>query len=219
MEIAISDAFRALWPDVQLHCIQCTVQNSERHDDLWALIAEESQAIARRLSMEHISQQPAVAASRKAYKALGKDPARYRLSAEALMRRIIKGEELYQINTVVDLINFASLSSGFSIGGYDASKIEGAILLDIGKELEPYAAIGRGELNIANLPVLRDSFGSFGSPTSDSLRTSITLDTKQLLMVWFVFGAVEALEAPFERITAMLEEFAGARNLSKTLIK
>lgn len=88
------------------------------------------------------------------------DPGRYRPSAEALRRRLMRGIPLYQIDTLVDLINLVSLRTGHSIGGFDADKIQGNHLeLGIGKAEEPFEGIGRGILNIEGLPVYRDSFG------------------------------------------------------------
>lgn len=219
MDLSISDAFRACWPTVQLSCIECNVQPVLKHEALWELIVRESRNIREGQVREQISQQAAIAASRKVYRALGKDPARYRLSAEALMRRVVKGEELYQINSVVDLVNFSSISSGFSIGAYDADKIEGPVVLGVGKEHEPYEAIGRGELNVENLPVLRDASGAFGSPTSDSLRTSVTLGTRHLLMVFFGFGAFNTLDDALKNAASLLYEFAGAQNLEHFVIQ
>ena len=69
-------------------------------------------------------------------------------------------------------------------------------------------AIGRGELNIENLPVLRDESGAFGTPTSDSVRTSVTLNTKRFLMVFFGFGANEKLNEAVHLAKTLLGEFA-----------
>ena len=97
---------------------------------------------------------------------------------------MLQGKELYQIDTLVDLVNLASIKYGYSIGGFDSSKIVGEKLtLGIGREGEPYEGIGRGMLNIAGLPVYRDEQGGVGTPTSDNERTKITLETKQLLVL------------------------------------
>ena len=118
------------------------------------------------------------------YKRCGKDPSRYRPSGEALVRRALQGKELYQIDTAVDLINLASIAYGYSIGGFDADKIQGdQLTLGIGCEGEPYEGIGRGMLNIAGLPVYRDKYGGIGTPTSDNERTKMELSTSHLLAI------------------------------------
>lgn len=206
-EITISQEFTSAWPNIQLQIIECAVKMEQHNRQLWQKIEHLSAQLRESVKIEEISQQAAIAASRKAYRALGKDPARYRLSAEALMRRVVKGNSLYQINNVVDIVNLVSATSGFSIGGYDLDKINGPITLGVGKLDEPYQAIGRGELNIENLPVLRDQSGAFGTPTSDSVHTSVTLNTKHFLMVFFGFGANEKLNEAVELAETLLSEF------------
>ena len=96
----------------------------------------------------------------------------------------MQGKELYQIDTLVDLINLASIAFGYSIGGFDADKFEGDTLtLGVGREGEPYEGIHRGLINIAGLPVYRDAKGGVGTPTSDNERTKITLDTTHLVVL------------------------------------
>ena len=97
---------------------------------------------------------------------------------------MLQGKELYQIDTLVDLINLASIAYGYSIGGFDADKFVGDTLtLGIGREGEPYEGIGRGMLNIAGLPVYRDAQGGVGTPTSDHERTKISLGTRHLVVL------------------------------------
>ena len=97
---------------------------------------------------------------------------------------MLQGKELYQIDTLVDLVNLASIVYGYSIGGFDADKMVGDTLtLGIGREGEPYEGIGRGLLNIAGLPVYRDKQGGVGTPTSDNERTKMTLATTHLLVL------------------------------------
>ena len=128
---------------------------------------------------DSIKQQPAIAATREAYRRLGKDPSRYRPSAEALRRRLLRGLELYKIDTLVDLINLVSLRTGYSIGGFDADKIQGTDLcLGVGRAGEPFEGIGRGTLNIEGLPVFRDAVGGIGTPTSDNERTKMDVGTR-----------------------------------------
>jgi DNA/RNA-binding domain of Phe-tRNA-synthetase-like protein len=154
-----------------------------------------------------------------AYRLCGKDPARYRLSSEALMRRVVKGHQLYRINNVVDLLNLVSLKSGMSIGGYDAEKISGNVIFDIGKNKEPYEAIGRGELNIEFLPVFRDSISPFGSPTSDSVRTSVTNSTKRFLMIIIGFSGEICTTETIDLSVSLLKKYANADNIETILVR
>jgi DNA/RNA-binding domain of Phe-tRNA-synthetase-like protein len=151
----ITEAIKSKCPNFRLGIISCSVQISDNQADLWAEI---NTKIVELETMETaaISKIPTIAATRKGYKALGKDPARYRPSAEALLRRVVKGKGLYKINNVVDLLNLVSISTGFSIGGYDADKIEGDVELGVGEVNEPYEGIGRGILNIEGLATFRD---------------------------------------------------------------
>ncbi len=216
--ISISDNLLDKVPELQLSCIECDVSMSNLNNQLWGDIRDKVAELSTNLKVEEISKIPAIMASRKAYKASGKDPARYRLSAEALLRRVIKRGEIYQINNVVDLLNLVSISTGFSIGGYDARTIVGNIIFGIGKENEAYSGIGRGELNIAFMPVFRDEKGAFGSPTSDSVRTSVSLQTARFLMIIVGFDHSGNLKEATNLAVALLEKYANATNFEFTII-
>jgi len=159
--IKISAEVKEKCPDLILGCLSCDVKWEAEVVDLKVAIEKACEDLQFFLKTPDISQLGAIASSRKGYKALGKDPSRYRLSAEALLRRVVKGKGLYQINNIVDTLNLISIQTGYSIGGYDIEQIEGDILLGIGEEGEAYQGIGKGDLNIANLPVFRDDKGAF----------------------------------------------------------
>ena len=211
--VSVSKELKTLVPELTLACIECDVLVHEEYEELWFEIEKRTGELAAFLKVENISRLPGIAASRRGYKACGKDPARYRLSAEALLRRTVQGKGLYRVNNVVDLLNLVSISTGFSIGGYDAGKIVGEVVFGIGRENEPYKGIGRGELNIESLPVFRDNLGAFGSPTSDSVRTSVTLETSRFLMILIDFGALPELEKATEMAVSLLKKYAKADNL------
>jgi len=216
--ISVSPVLKERVKDLQLFCIESDVVLQPTPDGLWHLIQDTCKELNSRMKIEEISALPAVQASRRAYKTAGKDPARYRLSAEALLRRAIKEKELYRINNVVDLLNLVSIQSGFSIGGYDAGRISGEIEFGIGRKDEPYTGIGRGLLNIEGLPVFRDDLGAFGSPTSDSERTSVTGGTRRFLMVIIGFGANHLLQEAGGTAVDLLKRFAGAENIEIKVI-
>jgi DNA/RNA-binding domain of Phe-tRNA-synthetase-like protein len=213
VNICISEKLKSLCPKLRLGCIEADVIVAESVDKLNAEINSQITQIKQTLVIEDISKIPVIAASRKAYKACGKDPARYRLSAEALLRRVVSGKDLYQINNVVDQLNLVSITSGFSIGGYDAAKIQGDINFGIGLADEPYSGIGRGELNIENLPVFRDELGAFGTPTSDSQRTEVTGQISRFLMIIIDFGGDDQLESAKQMAISLLKEYCRAANI------
>ena len=218
-EINISQILAEKIPAVELSCIQCDVVVEKKNEQLWNEILDKIKDINQVLKTEQISKLPAIASSRKAYKACGKDPARYRLSAEALLRRVLKRKEIYQVNNVVDVLNLVSISTGFSIGGYDADTIKGAISFGIGKKDEPYTGIGRGELNIEGMPVFRDDIGGFGTPTSDSVRTCVSENTRRFLMVIIDYGSISKLEDASEMAVGLLEKYASATHFEIKIIK
>ena len=125
---------------------------------------------------------------------------------------------MYRISNVVDIINLVSLSSGFSIGGYDTRKIQGQISLQVGMPEMEYRALGRGELNISHLPVLVDQAGAFGSPTSDSVRTAIETESTQIALVFFDFGHQPELTAAMQEAVNGLHEFAAGTQFAHAFI-
>lgn len=193
---------------VRLGCISCKVTIEPSNEKIKSLSDTIVQQIQSELTIETVSQKPTIKSIKETYRKLGKDPSRYRPSAEALTRRIVNGKDLYWINNIVDILNLISLESGFSIGGYDAAKIEGTTGFGVGKANEPYEAIGRGSLNIENLPLFRDDLGAFGSPTSDSLRTMVTDHTTRFLMIIIDFEQDKILEKTMERSVALYQQFA-----------
>jgi DNA/RNA-binding domain of Phe-tRNA-synthetase-like protein len=219
VKISIGEQIKGRIPDLVLGCIECNVKILEENPELWEEIQLTCLEIEQTKGFVEVSSLPAIKASRIAYKLCGKDPARYRLSSEALMRRVVKGLDLYRINNVVDLLNLVSLRTGMSIGGYDAEKIDGEVSFDIGNKNEPYEAIGRGELNIEFLPVFRDRISAFGSPTSDSVRTSVTLNTGRFLMIIIGFSGIQSTTETIELAVILLEKYASATNIETFLIQ
>jgi len=184
MNIIVSEEIRAVCPVFVGACVDAQVVNTPYSAPLWQEIAQLEQRFRQELTPQSLKEQPSIAATRAIYKKCGKDPSRYRPASEQLIRRMLQGKELYQIETLVDLINLASIAYGYSIGGFDADCFVGSTLtLGIGREGEPYEGIGRGVLNIAGLPVYRDAQGGVGTPTSDHERTKITLLTTHLVVL------------------------------------
>jgi DNA/RNA-binding domain of Phe-tRNA-synthetase-like protein len=213
LDVAVCKAFAKARVAVTLGLVQCDVTVTEPGQALnEALdrIAADRLAI---LSGGTVGDVPQISETRHAYKMLGKDPSRYRPSAEALIRRLTQGKGLYRINNVVDTNNLISLKTGFSIGTYDLESLEPPIIFRQGETDEGYKAIGRGRLNLENLPVFADQDGPFGSPTSDSERSLISMDTNALLMVIIGFGETPDMSAALEFAAERLRLFCYAKNI------
>lgn len=214
MNIIVEDKIESVCPSFVGACVEADVENSEYSEELWHLIDEQGETFRNTLTTESLKDISAIAATRRVYKACGKDPSRYRPSSEALIRRLLQGKKLYQIDTLVDLINLASIKYGYSIGGFDGDKFDGDTLtLGVGREGEPYEGIGRGMLNIAGLPVYRDHTGGVGTPTSDNERTKMGLQTRHLVaLVNGYDGNEQNVRATAELIIELVNRFCNGQN-------
>ena len=218
IHVSISEEIAKACPDLHVAVVECDVVNTVSDEQLWKEITEVETHIRTTCKLEDINKFPPIQATRQAYKRLGKDPNRYRPSAEALRRRILRELPLYKIDTLVDIINLLSIQSGYSIGGFDAGKIDGGLVLGVGREGEIYHGIGRGELNIAGLPVYRDNQGGVGTPTSDEERTKIDMNTGKLLMIINGYSGKEGLQEALTYGVSLLTRYVSTTNLEMELI-
>lgn len=217
--ISISNLIYDVCPHFVSVQLECTVKNSDYNESLWLEIESFTNDYQKTNKIKDINKCPPILATRNTYKKLGKDPNRYRPSAEALRRRILKGVELYKINTLVDAINLISLKTGYSIGGFDASLINGSLELGVGQKDEQFEAIARGFLNIEGLPVYRDSIGGIGTPTSDEERTKISANTNKLLMLLNAYSGKEGLEEAVEYAKYILGKYVGAEDIEVKMLE
>lgn len=209
--ITVSEEIKHACPAFRGAAVYAEVTNTPFCTELWEEIGAFTRELQAGSDTEKSKLQPAIAATREAYKHCGKDPSRYRPSAEALRRRLLRGLDLYRIDTLVDLINLVSLRTGYSIGGFDADKIQGDRLeLGIGRAGEPFEGIGRGMLNIEGLPVYRDKTGGIGTPTSDHERTKMGLETRHILAIVNGYSGREGLHEAAAMIQTLLRKYAAS---------
>ncbi|MCM1452074.1 MAG: phenylalanine--tRNA ligase beta subunit-related protein [Clostridium sp.] len=215
IEIGFSPEIVQAAPGLRVIAIEADIDNGPTSDALWHALCGKCAELRQSIAIDQVNKLPGIQPTRVAYKACGKEPNRYRPSAEALARRAVKGMELYRTLAAIDLINLISLSTGHSIGGFDADKAQGPRLeLGVGREGEPFEAIGRGPLNIAGLPAYRDALGAIGTPTSDCERTKLTPQTKRLLMLVNVYDAASDIDELERYCVGLLEKHAGAKNIN-----
>jgi len=211
MRVSIDEGLRKKWPRTALGCVAALVEAPASPAQLVEEMNGRVAEILKRPYARGVLEAPQITATRAAYKALGKDPARYRGSAEALLRRVIAGKGLPQINAVVDVVNLVSVESHFSIGLYNLAHVVGDIVFRAGRSSETYKGIGKYNLNLEGLPVFCDTVGPHGSPTSDSERTMVTSETKQVLGMIVSFSGKDGLDRWAQRMMDLLQRYAAAR--------
>ena len=221
MQVQVSPEMHSVCPEFVGACITANISNTQYSADLWSEIDTLGAEYRATLTTESLKDMTSIQATRRIYKLCGKDPSRYRPSGEALVRRVLQGKGLYQVDTLVDLINLASMKYGYSIGAFDADKFSGDTLtLGIGKEGEPYEGIGRGMINIAGLPVYRDAIGGVGTPTSDPERTKVSLSTTRLLVLVNGYdGSEQGVTDTAEYIIKLLNKYCAATNCAYKIYK
>lgn len=188
MNITITKELMDVLPDFHIVAMKLHVR-VRNSDSIMPLIKTTEQKIGEEYSLEDVLNIPLIKEARDSYKKLGKDPSRTRLAAESLLRRIVKGNPLYTINDVVDIGNILSIQTKRSTALMDYNKIQGDVRIQIGTQEDRYEGIGRGSINVEKIPIYVDDIGPFGSPTSDSPRTMIDENTKEVLLMIICFGS------------------------------
>ncbi|MCC6350329.1 MAG: hypothetical protein IT347_12150 [Candidatus Eisenbacteria bacterium] len=187
-----------------------------RHEPLpEAFLAERDEAVARmraRYGGRQAGDIPGVAENRSMFHRLGVDPTKTRPSSEALLRRVLKGQELPSIHPVVDVCNLASFEYQLPLGLYDRLEMRGPVFARLGRKGEGYDGIRKAHVNLTGRPLLADDDGAFGAPTSDSARTQVTDATKALLVIVYrpLARPGEDLSSMLARVADLLARYCGA---------
>jgi DNA/RNA-binding domain of Phe-tRNA-synthetase-like protein len=218
IDVRISQQLKAKCAKAALGCVGAEVETGATPAALDEALRACEERIAKLADPRAILEAPAILATRAGYKSLGKDPARYRGSAEALLRRVIAGKGLPRINCVVDVINLVSVESRLPIGLYDLGNVEGAIEFRAGRQGETYKGIGKYDLNLEGLPLFADAKGPHGSATSDSERTMVTENTGRILAIIVSFGGANGLEQWNQRLADLFVAHASGKAIESRVV-
>lgn len=210
-EIKISEELKSLPFHVIAYTMEVEVISTAMVNSYMNDIIIETQ---KTYQITDVVQIPKLKISRDAYKKLGIDPSRYRLATESLIRRIVKGYDVYRINDIVDLGNILSILTKRSVCVVDLDKIQGDIIITKGQKEDVYEGINRGKINITNMPVYGDEIGYFGTPTSDTIRTAITPETKNILVMIICFDNNQMVEDE-QLLIELYTNYGNAKNLMK----
>lgn len=219
MKLTIDPIYSTIAPDYKVILLTADVDCAETPAELTVAINKVGEDLAAVMEMADIARRPGIAATRAVYKALGKDPNRYRPSHEQMMRRFLKGQGLYTVSALVDTGNLLSLMTGYSVGVFDADAIRGEQLtVGVGLSGEPYEGIGRGPLNIEHLPAVRDAVGAIGTPTSDNERTKTSAATRRIVVTMHAFGADMPVAEAADLAVHLFTLYCGATNVNLDII-
>jgi DNA/RNA-binding domain of Phe-tRNA-synthetase-like protein len=219
VKVQIDSELKKKCPRTALGCLTARVKPEPSPVGLLAEMNQRELEIQELPFPRGVLESPQVETVRRAYKALGKDPARYRGSAEALLRRIVAGKGFPQINSVVDVINLVSVESRLPVGLYDAAHVSGGVVFRAGRSGETYKGIGKYDLNLEGLPVFADDRGPHGSATSDSERTMVTPQTIGIIAIVVSFNGPEGLDRWTRRMSDLLAEYAAAQNVEIRIVQ
>ena len=217
--IFIDKTLKQISNDVSLGCLNYKNTVEKDSQKIWEYSNSKIiPAIIEEIQPDKLIYEKHIKDSREFYKKLGKDPSRYRVSSEALLKRILQKKDLYKINNVVDINNLISMTSRYSVGSYDVSKLGDKLEFRKGNEGESYKGIGKEVINISYLPVFADEFGAYGSPTSDSERAMITLSSSEIMTVIISFSGTADLENWLLQAKKYLETFTNAHDFESKII-
>lgn len=217
MNIKIDDKIKQLTPNFSVGVVTFNVEVFD-NKNIDSLIANSEEFINETIDIKEVVKLAIIKDGRDAYKTYGKDPSRYRLAVESLYRRLSKGNKLYRINNVVDIGNVLSLKTRKSIAVLDKDQVKGDVLIRLGEKDDIYEGLGRGLLNIENIPLYEDDISPFGSVTSDTLRTSITKDTTSILLFIISFGGRRFLNQDIEETIELYKTYCNGSDFNSYII-
>ncbi len=147
MKITIAPEILKAYPGTHIGWLYAHVIVEAKNDYVEALKSELPRIVQEYglLKTEELSKHPRIANWRKIYSAMGVKPSSYRCSLEALLRRAIKGENIWNVSSVVDCYNCVSVMTLLPMGAYDAYKLKGDLRLRYGNEGEVFFPLGSDE--------------------------------------------------------------------------
>lgn len=218
-DLSIDPSLFDTYPEIHLGCLRFQADVMPPDEKFWRYLDDQVLPEVRETIRGRAwSEIPGVRGSRLAYKAFGRSPSRFRVSSEALLRRVRRGDELYHINSVVDVNNLISVTSGLSVGSYDIAKIKSPVILRKAGPGEGYEGIGKEFLDMENMLCLADEDGIFGSTMSDSQRSMVTESAKDILVVIYCFEDGIDLKKLLGKSREAFEKFAAAKNMETWLL-
>lgn len=186
------------------------VPTGEGSVELAALRSEVASRARARWSLETLSSDPAVSGLRKLFRRAGCDPTRYRSGSEALLRRILKGEDLPAVDPLVDIGNCVAAELAANVCVMDADLAAPPFVLRAGRAGEEMLSL-RGPFDCAGKPLLLDANGPADVPITGSQRLRVTAETRRAWLVVYLPAGVVPAERAEETVRRLLVSAPVAR--------
>ncbi len=213
----ISEEISNNFPELRLGIIRAMdLVNSSYNEELESLIRDAENKIRTNLSNELLSNHHHILTWRIAYKNFGANPKKYIPTCEAIVRRVLKGEKIPAINTIVNCYILAELEYLLPCGGYDIDKLEGNVNLRHSVGNEGFIPIGFKEIELTkpgeiiycdNKRILTRKWNYRDSDVS-----KITIDTKNIILISeapYKDIKTEILEMFLIRLSCLIKNFCG----------
>lgn len=218
MKLLISNKLFESIPSFSVSAYTFDLLERNDEDNLSSLITKAFNSLSKeyqkKYQLEDVVNIKKIKDTRDGYKRLKKDPSHTRPACEALLRRILKYSSIYRLGNVIDVGNLLSLVLLKSVCMVDSDKLIGDVTIRIGSINDEYYGINRGKINVSNLPLYCDEVSPFGNPTSDTLRTAVTINTKKIFIMLIHFSKDEIKED--ELLTEeILNKYLKIKNLTK----
>jgi len=166
----------------------------ENNGGLATLRQEVCRRARERLELKSLSTEATVSALRRLFRAAGTDPTRYRPSSEALLRRVLKGDELPAINPLVDINNCLSVELAVPCCVMAQGTFGPPLVFRAGLRGENYQSL-RGPFRLEGKPLLCDPTGPLDTPITGNERVKVTPETQRAWLVAYLPANVVNAEA------------------------
>ena len=204
------------YPGVILGVIYISELDNSVNSATMELLRQEEVSVREFLEDKTIVDLPVVSKWREIYKTFGSKPSKFKSSIEALLRREKKGEDLPDINSLVNLYNALSLRFRIPYGAEDLEKVVGDVELTFSDGTDACKLIGGKEYELADEGevVYKDAVGVICRKWNwrEADRTKITGNTKDAILVFEVnSGDSEHVRKILEETVSEIEKAFGTK--------
>lgn len=188
MKFVIADEIFNIFPHLRIGVVvgRGLKNQKDRLPNLDNIIQENTGKLLATAGDKTLTDFAAINAWRETYRAFGVSPKKYKPTAEAFLKRIIKGKPFPNINAAVDAYLAVELLYMLPIGGYDLDNVSGDITLRTSEGNEEFLPLGGensentapGEIVYVDEKIVLTRNWNY----RDSDLTKITQDTRNILL-------------------------------------